>query len=198
MPRFNHPFPDGFGPVLLLHSSGTTMALTPVCRHLGRQVSPLISLHLPDVPPPTTLCAPVSLCTPSSAYRMSFRLRHLLEGSSLHSAESSSLYCGPPVRLRLLSTPPHDDAVTFSYRALAYPDTDFHRVDVAPSWAHGEAEGRRTRTAACAPALLRAQQSEALHSTVQHGQPKKSVQPTRPHAQPTAAPAAAAVSPDRI
>jgi len=44
--------------------------------------------------------------------------------------------CGPIVRLRLLLTPPHDDAITFSYEVVAYPDTDFHRADTAPSWAH--------------------------------------------------------------
>jgi len=36
--------------------------------------------------------------------------------------------CGPPVRIRLLSTPPHSDAVTFSYGALANPGSDFHRT----------------------------------------------------------------------
>jgi hypothetical protein len=40
---------------------------------------------------------------------------------------------GPTVRLRLLPTSPHDDAVTFDYEALAYSGTDFHRADVAPS-----------------------------------------------------------------
>jgi len=44
--------------------------------------------------------------------------------------------CGPPVRFRLLSTPPHDDAVTFSYGVLAYSDTDLHRAVCAPSRAH--------------------------------------------------------------
>lgn len=53
-------------------------------------------------------------------------------------AESSSSSCGPPVRLRLLSTPPRDDAVTFGYGVLACPDTDFHRAECAPSPAHWE------------------------------------------------------------
>ena len=43
---------------------------------------------------------------------------------------------GPTVRLRLLSTPLHSDAVTLGYGAVAYSDTDFHRADVAPSRAH--------------------------------------------------------------
>ena len=72
------------------------------------------------------------------AYRASFGLRRVNAGSSSHTAESSSLYCGPPVRLRLLSTPPRGDAVTFDYRALAYPDTDFHHADIAPSRAHAD------------------------------------------------------------
>jgi len=36
----------------------------------------------------------------------------------------------------LLSTPPHSDAVTFSYGALANPGSDFHRTKWAPSRAH--------------------------------------------------------------
>ena len=115
------------------------MALTPASRHPGLQVSPLVSLHLPGIPPPTTLCAPVSLYTPSPAYRTYFGLRLERRGSSPHTAESSSSSCGLPVRLQLLSTPPHGDAVTFGYRALAYPDTDFHCADVAPSRAHSPA-----------------------------------------------------------
>ena len=79
------------------------------------------------------------------AYRASFRFRHLLAGSSSHTAETSSLYCGPPVRLQLLSTPPHSDAVTFDYRALAYPDTDLHHADIAPSRAHWEWREPRIR-----------------------------------------------------
>ncbi len=52
-----------------------------------------------------------------SAYPMCFRLRPLLASSPSLPAESSSLSCGPPVRLQLLSTPPRSDAVTFGYRA---------------------------------------------------------------------------------
>ena len=44
---------------------------------------------------------------------------------------SSSSY-GLTVRLRLLSTSPRDDAVTFGFGVLAVSDTDFHRADVAP------------------------------------------------------------------
>jgi len=71
-----------------------------------------------------------------SAYPMCFRLRPLLASSPSLPAESSSLSCGPPVRLQLLSTPPRSDAVTFGYRVLAYPGTDSHRAGVAPSRAH--------------------------------------------------------------
>jgi hypothetical protein len=60
-----------------------------------------------------------------------------------------------------LSTPPHGDAVTFGYRALAYSDTDFHRADLAPSRAHGSRlsatpgilPGRRRLKAASLPVM---------------------------------------------
>ena len=77
-----------------------------------------------------------------SAYPMCFRLRPLLASSPSLPAESSSLSCGPPVRLQLLSTPPRGDAVTFGYRVLAYPDTDSHRAVCAPSRAHWEPRPR--------------------------------------------------------
>jgi len=63
-------------------------------------------------------------------------LRHGIAGSPQLSAESSSFTYGPTVRLRLLSTPPHGDAVTFGYGVVASSGTDFHRADVAPSRAH--------------------------------------------------------------
>ncbi|MHC1727982.1 MAG: hypothetical protein AB9866_18595 [Syntrophobacteraceae bacterium] len=48
-------------------------------------------------------------------------LRYSLASSSLRTAESSSSSYGLQVRLRLLSTPPHGDAVTFSFRERASP-----------------------------------------------------------------------------
>ena len=134
-------------PCLLLQPIATMMALTPAARHLGLQVSPLISPHLPDIAPPATLCAPVSLYTPLPAYRTYFGLRLERAGSSPHTAESSSSSCALPVRLQLLSTLPHGNAVTFSYRVLACPDTDFHRADVAPSRAHTLWRRQRTQRA---------------------------------------------------
>jgi hypothetical protein len=46
----------------------------------------------------------------------SLGLRHFLAGSPRQPAESSSLSCGPVVHLQLLSTPSHEDAVTFGYK----------------------------------------------------------------------------------
>jgi hypothetical protein len=40
------------------------------------------------------------------------------------------------VHLRLLSTPPRGDAVTFSYRVPEHPGRDFHPADPMPSQAH--------------------------------------------------------------
>ena len=70
------------------------------------------------------------------------RLRLERAGSPLHAAESSSSSYGPTVHLRLLSTPPHDDAVTFGYGAVADSDTDLHRADTTPSRAHSSPRRR--------------------------------------------------------
>ena len=48
-------------------------------------------------------------------------LRRVPRGSPLRPAESCSSSYGLQVRLRLLSTPPHGDAVTFGYRERASP-----------------------------------------------------------------------------
>jgi len=59
---------------------------------------------------------------------MRLGFRHFLAGSPRQQAESSlrrlteiSLYCGLDVRLRLLPTPPHGDAVTISYEEPDIP-----------------------------------------------------------------------------
>jgi len=72
------------------------------------------------------------------ASTVSFRLRHLPAGSPRYPFETASSSCRPTVRLRLLPTPPHDDAVTFGYGASAYSDADLHRADGTPSRAHWE------------------------------------------------------------
>jgi hypothetical protein len=81
------------------------------------------------------VCSDTALST-TSACRTTSGLRLSIAGSPQHNAESSSLSYGPTFRLRLLSTPPRGDAVTFGYGAVAYSGTDFHRANVAPSRAH--------------------------------------------------------------
>src|SRR5699024_3222274 len=88
--------------------------------------------------------ARISLCSAISAYPMLSSFAASQRARCHSAAESSSSSCGPPVRFQLLTTPPHDDAGTFNYRALAYPDTDFHRAVCAPSWAHWELACKRT------------------------------------------------------
>ena len=67
---------------------------------------------------------------------MIFRLRHGTANSPPCPAESDSLSYGLPFRFQLLSTPFHNDAVTFSYDVMAYADRDFHPVVKLPLWAH--------------------------------------------------------------
>jgi hypothetical protein len=87
------------------------------------------------------MCPLIALST-TIASIVIFRLHPKVGGSPAHPAESSSLSCGPTVRLRLLPTPPHDDAVTFSYGAVAYSDMDLHHANKSPSWAHNSTASR--------------------------------------------------------
>jgi len=49
------------------------------------------------------------------------QLRHGIEGSLHYETETDSLYCGLYIRLRLLPTPPHDDAVALRYEVYSIP-----------------------------------------------------------------------------
>jgi hypothetical protein len=58
-------------------------------------------------------------------------------GSPVGTAESSLCDYGWPVRLALLPTPPHDDAVTVGYRTeTGISEGDFHLSDVTRLWTH--------------------------------------------------------------
>ena len=59
----------------------------------------------------------------------SLGLRQLLAGSPRRQAESSSSSYGLAVLLPLLSTPSHDDAVTFGYKVQTNFDEDLHLTD---------------------------------------------------------------------
>ena len=107
-----------------------------------RQVSPLTSCHLPIVPSSNTLYAAAPLYPPLQRAAL---LPGFAEdaGSPLYAAESGSSSYGPTVRFRLLPTPPRDDAVTFSYGAVANSGRDFHPADGTPSRAY-VGRGRRS------------------------------------------------------
>ena len=83
---------------------GTIRALTPAHGHLRRQVSPLTSPHLPDVPPPTTRCVPTALSTPAqrvgcvSGFALSQEARHALpaESGSSPADRQFASGCSPP------------------------------------------------------------------------------------------------------
>src|ERR1700681_371654 len=80
-------------------------------------------------------CPTVALYV-ASAPRVCSRLRHERAGSPQPSAESGSLSYGLPVHLRMLSTPPHGDAVSFDYRVATNSGTDSHRSVKASSRTH--------------------------------------------------------------
>jgi len=100
------------GQVSLVHSTRTSMH--SVSNHLTR---PAIASMLPTQRDrlPGDRSDGFALSVSRSG------LRSFPGGSSLRPAESSSSSYRLHVRLRLLSTPPHDDAVTFGYRERASP-----------------------------------------------------------------------------
>ncbi len=140
---FLPPFPQ---PGFALRTSrgtrrcGTMRALTPAGLARTRQVSPLTPPCLPNIPSPTTSSARTSLS--QSPQRVQSELKPAPgfatneQARRKHTAESGSSSYGLLVRLRLLPTPPRDDAVTFGYGAVVFSDTDLHRADKTPSWAH--------------------------------------------------------------
>ena len=100
----------------------TMAAVTPDRVLSRRQVS---LLHVPDLPivlSPTTGCAPQHRFNTLPISVLGLRpldgsgLHHSLAGSPRRPAESRWSSYGPMVHLQLLSTPPHGDAVTFSFR----------------------------------------------------------------------------------
>ncbi len=93
------------GQVSLLHSSRPSMH--SVTKHLAR---PVIASPLPAQRDRLPGLLSRSGLHPESA------------GSSLRTAESCSSSYGLHVRLRLLPTPPHGNAVTFSYQERASPE----------------------------------------------------------------------------
>jgi hypothetical protein len=148
---FLHPFaPSRFRDFFALMG-----ALTPVLRVLrvhscdnerppwSGQVS-LLHMTQPSMHSVTKHLAHPAIASPLPAQRG--RLLGLLSrsglrlesaGSSLRTAESCSLSYGLHVRLRLLSTPPRGDAVTFGYQERASPEKDFHLYGRACLQAHG-------------------------------------------------------------
>lgn len=60
-------------------------------------------------------------------------------------AESDSLSCGLVFRRRLLSTPPHGDAVIFGYTVMTFCDKDFHLANRASSRTHERGRPARER-----------------------------------------------------
>src|SRR5664280_865602 len=101
-----------------------------------RQVSPHTSYYLPIVPSSTTWYASASLYPPSQRAA-------LLPGFAIFVQARRHT---PPKQVRhptdrqfasgLLPTPPRDDAVTFSYGAVAHSDRDFHPANSTHSRAY--------------------------------------------------------------
>ena len=112
--------------------------LTAASVHLPWQLSPLISRHLPSVPPSTTWCARASLCPVTFSVHGGFsdfatipQTRRYTQPNQVRfpADRPFAFGCSPP-RLATTQLPSTSEFMTCS-RA------DLHHADDAPSRAHG-------------------------------------------------------------
>ena len=89
------------------------------------------------------------------------RLHHHPAGSPRVHAESDSCSYRLAVRLRLLPTPAHADAVTFGYMVTTLHDGDSHPADKASSQTHWMAG---TRPAVTEPSRFQSESSQRAHA----------------------------------
>ena len=121
-------------------NTGSAVDRSPCFTHTNFQS---LRLQTPKTPPA------VAFARYPSARRVSrcrgSRLHHWVAGSSVAQAESSSLSYGWIVHLRLLSTPPLGNAVTFSYELESvWLGKDFHLSIHVRLQAHHPASRRRS------------------------------------------------------
>ena len=153
---------------------GTMRALTPAGLRLARQVSPLTSPHLHDVPPPTTRRVPTSLSQPFqrvrcvSGFALSQQARHALpaESGSSPADRQFASGCSPPrlatTQLPSATEPWHTPTRTFTVLmrrprgrtgsgalAATVPAPESSRRGGAPTWCRRAF--RVSRTAAPPP-----------------------------------------------
>jgi hypothetical protein len=99
----------------------TMRTLTPANCHFNLQVSPLFSFNLLIIPSPNILYNLIIALTTTIALLVCFRLRHGTVDSSLYNTESSSSSYGLIIRLQLLPTLLHSNAVIFGYKVCGLP-----------------------------------------------------------------------------
>jgi hypothetical protein len=114
------------GQASLLHM--TRASLRSATNHLTRPIIAFLlpaqrdGLLMPGSPAARPWRTSLGSTQTSSRRRLQSGLRPFPAGSSLRPAESCSSSCRPQVRLQLLPTSPHDDAVTFGYQKRAPPE----------------------------------------------------------------------------
>src|SRR5208283_5221166 len=116
---------------------GTTGTLTPANVHITDRSPRLFRTTFPSFRPQPRGTPHRRFDRHRSAMCYSTsRLRHFSAGSPQYPAETGSSSYGPTVRFRLLPTPSRDDAVTFSYGAVANSDRDSHPANSTLSRAY--------------------------------------------------------------
>ena len=152
---------------------GTTRALTPDALTPSVRSLRLLRFAFPTFRPHPRRLSLGRFVSRLSARGVASRLRHERAGSPQPSAVSGSSSYGLPVHLRLLSTPPHGDAVSFDYRVATNSGTDSHRSVKASSRTHssrrkpgptttGSGCGARLSPPSC-PGLSRASTSLGIY-----------------------------------
>ena len=113
----------------------TIKALTAAPLHLQRS-SPCLSRANFRPFRPQPLDAPAHRFVSHLSVYGVFRVSPFARKLTATSRRIGFVSYGPVFHLRLLSTLPHGNAVTFDYGAMAFSDTDSHRAVHAPSQAH--------------------------------------------------------------
>jgi hypothetical protein len=103
-----------------------------------RRASPLTPPRLPTIPPPTTQSVRWSL-SQSSQRRRLFQASPGGRRLATDTRRIGFVSYGLAVRLQLLPTPPHNDAVAFGCTATTYCDRDLHPANKASSRTHDRA-----------------------------------------------------------
>ncbi len=151
-------------------------ALTSARLSAVLQISLLHVPGLPTIPSPNTPCSPTAALT---RYPSALRVCLTAPGSPGHQAETGLSTYGLAVHLRLLPTPPHDDAVTFDYG----PENAYPKGTHTPQTkhAHRRTNLRHRRGPNARSALHKTPRFQRRDAPPQYAHNRLIIRPSYPH-----------------